>query len=106
MSEVVEYPVVVTARHMELTEAIREYAAKKAGGLQFGYPRIVEVKVILDQSSHGHLAEIVVIAADNVVLEAETETADLYEAIDATVQKIARQMRKQKTRMLKSHGHG
>lgn len=95
------FPISVTARHMDLTDAIRSYAESKVGRMHFGYPRIVEVKVILDTSPHGHLARIVVIAADNVTLEADTETADLYEAIDLTMQKIERQMRKEKTRMLK-----
>ena len=34
-------------------------------------------------------------------VEADTETKDLYEAIDLTMEKIERQMRKEKTRKLK-----
>lgn len=100
------FPVTVTARHMELTDAIRDYAEKKVGRMHFGYPRVTEVKVILDSQPHGHIAEVIVFAANNVTIEADTETADLYEAIDLTMQKIERQMRKEKTRMLKQHGHG
>lgn len=101
-----EFPISITARHMELTDAIRDYAEKKVGRIHYGYPRIIEAKVILDSQAHGHIAEIVIVAADNVTIEAETETADLYEAIDLTVQKIERRMRKEKTRMLQQHGHG
>lgn len=101
-----EYPIVVTARHMELTDSIRDYAEKKVRRMPYGYPRIIEVKVIVDTQPHGHIAEVIVVAADNVVIEADTETADLYEAIDLTMSKIERQMRKEKTRMLKQHGHG
>jgi putative sigma-54 modulation protein len=105
-AEVPGFPISVTARHMELTAAIRDYAEKKVGNIHFGYPRIIEAKVILDSQTHGHIAEIVIVAADNIVIEADTETADLYEAIDLTVQKIERQMRKEKTRRLQQHGHG
>ncbi|MBL9155355.1 MAG: ribosome-associated translation inhibitor RaiA [Verrucomicrobiales bacterium] len=101
-----DFPISITARHMELTGAIREYAEKKVGRIHYGYPRIIEAKVILDSTSHGHVAEIVIVAADNVTIEADTESADLYEAIDLTVQKVERQMRKEKTRMLQQHGHG
>ena len=37
------------------------------------------------------------------VIEADTTTADMYASIDETMSKIARRMRKHKTRMLKSH---
>lgn len=104
-SEPPQFPITVTARHMELTDSMRDYAEKKVRKMHFGYPRIVEVKVILDSQAHGHVAEIIVFAADNVTIEADTETGNLYEAIDLTMEKVERQMRKEKTRMLKSHGH-
>ena len=100
-----DYTITVTARHMELTDSMRDYAEKKVRKMHFGYPRIVEVKVILDSQAHGHVAEVIVFAANNVTIEADTETSNLYEAIDLTMEKIERQMRKEKTRMLKSHGH-
>ena len=99
------FPVTITARHMDLTDAIRDYAEKKIRGLHFGYPRVVEAKVILDSQPHGHIAEVVIFGVNHVTLEAETEHADLYAAIDLTAEKIERQMRKEKTRMLKRHGH-
>ena len=104
-NEASPYPITVTARHMDLTESMRDYAEKKVRKMQFGYPRVVEVKVILDSQAHGHIAEVIVFAADNVTIEADTETENLYEAIDLTMEKVERQMRKEKTRMLKSHGH-
>lgn len=91
---------------MDLTDSIREYAEKKVGKLNFGYPRIIEVKVILDSQTHGHVAEIIVFASDNVTISAETEASDLYEAIDLTIDKVSRQMRKEKTRMLKQRNQG
>lgn len=104
-SETTEFPITVTARHMDLTDAMRDYAEKRVRKMNYGYPRIVEVKVILDQQPHGHIAEIIVFGADNVTIEADTETQNLYEAIDLTMDKVERQMRKEKTRMLKNHGH-
>ena len=105
-SDAQEYPITVTARHMELTDSIRDYAEKKVRRMHYGYPRIVEVKVIVDSQAHGHIAEIIIFAANNVTIQAETETGDLYEAIDLTMDKVERQMRKEKTRMLNKEGHG
>ena len=99
------FPITVTARHMKLTDAIREYAEKKVSGLHFGYPRIVEAKVIVDTSPHGHVAEIIIFGTNHVTIEADTEHKDLYAAIDLTMEKVERQMRKEKTRMQKRHGH-
>ena len=99
------FPITVTARHMELTDAIRDYAQKKVEGLHFGYPRVVEAKVIVDSQPHGHIAEIIIFGANHVTIEADTEHDDLYAAIDLTIEKVERQMRKEKTRNLKRQGH-
>jgi putative sigma-54 modulation protein len=56
--------------------------------------------------SHGpprHFAEVVLFCANHITIEADSECADLYAAIDETIAKIARRMRKYKTRLLKSH---
>jgi putative sigma-54 modulation protein len=101
----VNLPIVVTGRHVEVTEAMREYARKKVEGLHLDYPRIIEAKVVLDVQKHHNQqkAEIVLFCANHIVIEADTTTTDIYTSIDDTISKIARRMRKYKTRMLKSH---
>ena len=105
MSEPESFPITVTARHMEMTDAIRDYATKKLQRMHFGYPRVIEAKVIVDSTPHGHIAEIVIFGANHVTIEADTEHDDLYAAIDLTLEKVERQMRKEKTRNLKRQGH-
>jgi putative sigma-54 modulation protein len=100
----VNLPIIVTARHMEVTDAIREYAHKKIEGLHLDYPRIIEAKVILDvQTHHRHFAEIILFCADHIVIEVKSVTEDIYASIDESAAKIARRMRKYKTRLLRSH---
>lgn len=100
----VNLPIIVTARHMDVTDAIREYAHKKIEGLHLDYPRIIEAKVILDvQSHHRHIAEIILFCADHIHIEVKSVTEDIYASIDESASKIARRMRKFKTRLLKSH---
>ena len=94
----------VTGRHVEVTESIREYARKKIEGLHLDYPRIIEAKVILDvQTHHRHFAEVILFCANHIHIEASSTCDDMYAAIDETVSKIARRMRKHKTRLLKNH---
>lgn len=96
--------ITVTGRHLSITEAIRDYAQKKVEGLHLDYPKIIEAKVILDvENGRRQIAEIILFCANHITIEATTETEDLYASIDDTIAKIARRMRKYKTRLLKSH---
>ena len=100
----VNVPVTVTGRHVSITESMRDHAMKKIRGLHLDYPRIIDAKVLLDvHKNYQHFAEIVLYCADHITIEADTTTEDMYASIDQTISKIARRMRKYKTRMLKSH---
>ena len=100
----VNLPITVTGRHVSVTEAMRDYAHKKVEGLHLDYPKIIEAKVILDvEANRRQIAEIILFCANHITIEADTEGPDIYAAIDETIQKIARRMRKYKTRLLKKH---
>ncbi len=99
----VNVPIRVTGRHLSVTEPIREYAHSKLENIHLDYPRIIEAHVILDVSKHRHLAEIILHCANHITIEADVECDDMYAAIDGVVAKIARQMRKYKTKMLRAH---
>ncbi|MBL9130450.1 MAG: ribosome-associated translation inhibitor RaiA [Verrucomicrobiaceae bacterium] len=100
----VNLPIIVTGRHVEITEAIRDYAHKKIEGLHLDYPRIIEAKVVLDvQGHHRQIAEIILFCANHIVIEVKSTTEDIYASIDESISKIARRMRKYKTRLLRSH---
>ncbi len=96
-----DLPITVTGRHVSITEAMRDYALKKVQGLHLDYPRIIEAKVILDvPKGHRQFAEIILFCAGHITIEADSETTDIYASIDETISKIARRMRKYKTRLL------
>ncbi len=99
----VNLPIIVTGRHVEVSEAMREYAHKKVEGLHLDYPRIMEAKVILDVQQRIQTAEIILFCANHIVIEVHSSSDDMYASIDESISKIARRMRKFKTRMLKSH---
>ncbi len=95
--------VTITVRHESVTDALREHAQRKIEGLHLDYPRIIEAKVILDVQKNRHIAEIILFCANHITIEAHTEGADMYSALDTTADKIARRMRKHKTRLLKKN---
>ena len=99
----INLPIIITGRHLEITDAIREYATKKIESLHLDYPRIIEAKIILDVQQHRQIAEIILFCADHIVIEVKSTTEDIYASLDESTSKIARRMRKFKTRLLKSH---
>ncbi|YCM44846.1 ribosome-associated translation inhibitor RaiA [Verrucomicrobiaceae bacterium 227] len=94
--------ITVTVRHEEVTDSLREYAINKISGIHLDYPKIIEAKAILDvEGGRRHKAEIILFCANHIVIDASTESDDMYKSIDFTIDKIARRMRKHKTRLLK-----
>lgn len=99
----VNVPVKVTGRHVSVTDAIKEYAISRVEHLHLDYPRIIEAHVILDVEKHRHFAEIILHCNNHITIEASHETDDMYASIDGVSAKIAQQMRKHKTKILRSH---
>jgi putative sigma-54 modulation protein len=52
---------------------------------------------------HRQFAEVILHCTNHITIEASAETNDLYASIDEVVAKIARQMRKYKTKIMRQH---
>jgi putative sigma-54 modulation protein len=103
----VNTPINITVRHETITDSLRDYVHKKIQNLHLDYPKIIEAKVVLDVQKKNHVAEIILYCANHITIDASTKTIEnMYASIDKTVSKIARRMRKHKTRLLKSHRPG
>ncbi len=102
-TENINVPVKVTGRHVSITEAIKDYANKKVDNLHLDYPRIIEAHVILDVEKHRHFAEVILHCNNHITIEASHECDDMYASIDGVIDKIAQQMRKYKTKILRNH---
>jgi len=99
----VNLPIQVTGRHIVVTEPMKEYVVKKVEGLHLDYPRIIEAQVVLNVEKHRHLAEMVLHCANHITIEASAETTDMYASIDQVMAKVAQQMRKYKTKIMRQH---
>lgn len=95
----------VTARHMELTPAIREYAQEKVGRALDGLLRINHVHVILSVEKHRQQAEVVLQVLHHTV-EAKDEQENLYAAIDGMADKLVRQVEKLREKVTDHKGPG
>jgi putative sigma-54 modulation protein len=93
----------VTGRHLQITDAISDHVTRRIEGLHLDYPKIIEAHVILEVEKYRHSAEVVLVCSNHITIEACEETNDMYAAIDAVVDKVGRQMRKYKTRLMRKH---
>ena len=91
----------LTVRNETVTEALRDFVQKKVESLEFDYPKIIEAKVVLDVRKGAQLAEVILYCANHITIDASSTTDDMYMSINETFSKIARRMRKQKTRLLR-----
>jgi putative sigma-54 modulation protein len=96
-------PIQVTGRHVSVTDAIKEYCRRRLACLHLDYPKIIEVQILLDVEKYRHTAEVILHCSNHITLEASAESDDMYASIDQVVDKIARQMRKYKTRLMRKH---
>lgn len=93
----------VTGRHLHITDSINDYVTRKIEGLHLDYPKIIEAHVILEVEKYRHSAEVILVCSNHITIEACEETDDMYAAIDAVTDKVQRQMRKYKTRLMRKH---
>lgn len=89
--------VLVTFRHMEPTEALRQYAEHKVARVYKLMRRPIEAHVVLSVNKRRHVAEIA-LGGEHLHVNATEETGDLYSAIDLAMDKIERQVQKQVTK--------
>jgi putative sigma-54 modulation protein len=82
---------------------MKEYCRRRLSCLHLDYPKIIEVQMILDVQKYRHTAEVILHCNNHITLEATAESGDMYASVDEVVDKIARQMRKYKTRLMRHH---
>lgn len=88
----------VTGRHMDITEAITNYARGKAEGELTPFSRVESVHVIMNVEKYRHIADVVV-QASNLRVEGKVESDDMYNSIDGAMEKVVKQLRKAKEKV-------
>jgi putative sigma-54 modulation protein len=89
--------VLVTFRHMDATDALRQYAEHKVARVHKLMRRPIEAHVVLSVNKRRHFAEIT-LSGEHLHVNATEETGDLYSAIDLAMSKIETQVRKHVTK--------
>jgi putative sigma-54 modulation protein len=92
----------VTGRHVDVTEAMKNYAREKLGRIMHERPHINEMHVIMDVQKYRHRVELSA-RGKNLELFCQEETADMYASIDRALAKLDRQLLRYKERRLRKH---
>jgi putative sigma-54 modulation protein len=98
--------ILITGRHVGVTEAMKDYAREKAGKLEKIHDRLTRVEVTMDVDHDAHRVEIVADAPRGVRLVGKAEGPDMYSAVDMAEEKLSSQLRRHKQRLVDHHRGG
>lgn len=84
---------------MEITPALRDYVEKRIGKITKYFDNVGEISVLLSTQKGRHSVEVTVPLPGNIYLRGQESTMDMYSSIDLVVEKLERQIHKQKTKL-------
>ncbi|MDN5354893.1 MAG: putative sigma-54 modulation protein [Candidatus Cloacimonadota bacterium] len=87
--------ITITARHFNLTNAIREHIEEEAEKLERYFDHIIDAQFVMDVQNERNTVELIVHIPGNNLTSEATET-DMYRAIDNVVEKMEQQIKKLK----------
>lgn len=96
--------IVVKARHMDATDALRRYAESKVAKLPRFYDSIQSVQVILDVEADQPTVEILATARRRNTFVATHRDEDMRACIDQCLDKIIEQIRRHKDKVRHRQG--
>lgn len=92
----------ISGHQIDVTQALRDYVQGKLAKLERHADNLLDVHVILSVDKLEQKAEATLNAAGRT-LHAEAVAADMYAAIDALLDKLDRQVLKQKEKLTNHH---
>ncbi len=95
--------ILITGRHVGVTDTMKEYAKTKAEKLLRFHDRATSCRVTMDVNNLDHEVEMVVDVSRGVRLVGKAEAPDMYAACDLAEQKLAQQLRRYKERLTDHH---
>ncbi len=90
--------ITVSGKNINVTEALKERVSKKLSKFERYFGPNTEAHATLSVERNRHIIE-VTIPFNGVILRGEEATEDMYSSIDNVVEKLERQMRRQKTKL-------
>ena len=92
-------------KHIEVTDAMRNYIEKRLNKIDRHFDHILEVIVTLSVEKNRQIVE-ATLQASRALIRAEEETDDMYTSIDKVVDKLGRQIQKYKEKYFQKPNPG
>lgn len=90
----------VTFRHMEATDAIKEYAREKVERIKKYFPDPISAHMVLStERGYQHAVDLNIQLHNGIAIKGHETTEDMYSSIDLVMAKIERQVRRYKERI-------
>lgn len=93
----------ITGRNVTVNDGLKAYVNDRLGPVLADYPRVESCHAILANEKYRFTAEFIVQGRDKLREMAEGTTNDLYASIDAAADKIDKQLRKSRKKMIDKH---
>jgi len=89
----------ITGHHLTVTDALRSHIDEKFARLSRYFDHIISAQIILNVEKHDQKAEAILhVAGGELVANAEHE--DMYATIDLLIDKLSRQLKKHKEKLV------
>lgn len=92
----------ITGKNVEITQAVKDWVARKASKFEKYVPRLVEAHVIIKKEKYLFVVEVTVLAKHLRVYGEGSDTENLYTAIDLACLRVIKQLKKFREKV-KSH---
>ena len=92
--------ITVRGKNIEVTPALRDYVEKRVSKVTKYFSDVGNINAALRVEKNKHYVEVTV-PVDGIFLRAQEVTDDMYSSIDLVIDKIERQIRKHKTKLMK-----
>jgi putative sigma-54 modulation protein len=83
----------ITGRHVEISDGIREHVYDKVERTLIDFPRVEDVRIVLELQKLVHSVEVLV-QGKNIHVEGKASSENMYTSIDEALEKAERQLRK------------
>ena len=96
--------ITVIGRHMDVTDALKQYAVEKFGKLEKYLPKNIQVTVTLSVVKKVHHIAEAMLKTDGLLVQAHEETEEMYSSIDLLIEKLEKRIRQYKEKLV-DHKH-
>jgi putative sigma-54 modulation protein len=97
-SEEQGYRIQIDGRHLQVTDAMKQYAQSKLAKLERFHEHIIDVHVIMDIQHLEHSVTILV-KFDHVKIKSHAASTDMYVSVDGAVAKLQKQIARWKEKL-------